>query len=285
VKLLALLALGYVGIAGLLYVAQTWLLFPGAGRPSPRLEHARPHQRLVLSSADRRAELHGLRFAAPAEDAPLLIGFGGNGQDAESLARDLARDFPDTQVAVFHYRGYGPSTGTPSEAALLADAVTIYDALTEGARPRRCFAIGISLGSAVAAYLSKVRPLAGILLVTPFDSVAAIAKETYFWLPVDLLLRNRFPTVEFMAGNRTPVAVIAAERDRVVRPERTRALVEKLSNLVFYQVLTDAAHNTLYQLPNFEQALKAAFAALRHAADQAAAETRMAAATARRTQR
>jgi uncharacterized protein len=269
VKLLALLGLGYAGIAGLLYFAQSWLLFPGAGRPSQRLDHQRPPERLVLPSAGSAAELHGMLFPAPAADAELLIGFGGNGQDAEALAYDLARDFPNQQVAVFHYRGYGPSTGRPSEAALLADALTIYDALTQRLQPRRCFAIGISLGSAIAAYLSKARPLAGILLVTPFDSVAAIAKEAYFWLPVDLLLRHRFATVEFMAGNPTPVAVIAAERDRVVRPERTRALVGKLSNLVFFQVLADAAHNTLYQLPNFEQALKAAFAALRGAADQA----------------
>jgi uncharacterized protein len=269
VKLLALLGFGYLGIAGLLYFAQTWLLFPGAGRPSQRLEHPRSPERLVLPSGDGGAELHGMLFAAPRPDADLLIGFGGNGQDAELLAQDLEGDFPDLQVAVFHYRGYGPSTGTPSEAGLLADALTIHDSLTQRLQPRRCFAIGISLGSAVAAYLSKARPLAGILLVTPFDSVAAIAKETYFWLPVDLLLRNRFATVEFMAGNPTPVAVIAAEHDRVVRPERTRALVERLSNLVFYEVVTDAAHNTLYQLPNFEQVLEAALAALRGAADRA----------------
>jgi alpha-beta hydrolase superfamily lysophospholipase len=274
-KLLALLALGYLAIAGLLYLAQTWLLFPGAGRPSQRLEQPRPPERLVLASGDGAAELHGMLFAAPSADADLLIGFGGNGQDAESLAQDLVRDFPDLQVAVFHYRGYGPSTGTPGEAALLADALTIHDRLTQRLQPRRCFAIGISLGSAVAAYLSKKRPLAGILLVTPFDSVAAIAKESYFWLPVDLLLRHRFATIEFMAGNPTPVAVIAAERDRVVRPERTRALVDRLSNMVFYQVLTDAAHNTLYRLPNFEQVLRAAFAALRGAADRAGGDAQV----------
>ncbi len=271
-KLLAILGLGYAGIAALLYFAQTWLLFPGAGRPSQRLDHPRAPERLVLPSGDGRAELHGMLFRAPANDADLVIGFGGNGQDAEILAQDLAADFPDQQVAVFHYRGYGPSTGRPGEVALLADALTIHDALTERLRPPRCFAIGISLGSAVAAYLSKARGLAGILLVTPFDSVAAIAKEAYFWLPVDLLLRHRFATVDFMAGNATPVAVIAAERDRVVRPERTRALVERLAKLVFYQVLTDAAHNTLYQLPIFEQALEAAFAALRGAADQVGAD-------------
>ena len=70
-----------------------------------------------------------------------------------------------------------------------------------------------------------------------------------------------------MAGNPTPVAVIAAEQDRVVRPERTRALVERVPNLVFERVLAGAAHNTLYQLPAYAEALKDAFAALRAAAE------------------
>ena len=127
-------------------------------------------------------------------------------------------DFPDLHVAVFHYRGYGPSTGRPSEAALLADALAIHDDLRARLQPQRIYAIGISLGSAVAACLSQQRALAGVLLITPFDSIEAIAKESYFWVPVGLLLRHRFPTIEFMAGNATPVAVIAAEQDRVVRP-------------------------------------------------------------------
>jgi uncharacterized protein len=266
VKLLILFGLGYVGVAATLYFAQSWLLFPAAGRPSQRLDHPRQPERLVLPSGDG-AELHGMVFRGSAAAADLLIGFGGNGQDAEFLGQDLAADFPQMQVAVFHYRGYGPSAGRPSEAALLADALTIHDALAPRLRPARTFAIGISLGSAVAAYLSKARPLAGLILVTPFDSIEAIARETYFWLPVGWLLRHRFPTVEFLAGNPTPVAVIAAERDQVVRPERTQALIAGLSNLVFHRVLAGAAHNTLYQLPLFEQALEAAFAAIRTAAD------------------
>ena len=59
---------------------------------------------------------------------------------------------------------------------------------------------------------------------------------------------------------------VAAEDDRVVRPERTRALVESLPNLVFHRVLEGAAHNTLYQVPAYRQTLEAAFAAIRAAA-------------------
>ena len=216
-SLLALLGLGYVGVVGLLYVFQTWLIFPGAHLPSQRLDSPRQPERLELAVGDG-AILHGMRFSGARPDADLLIGFGGNAQDAEMLGQDLASDFPELDVVVFHYRGFGPSTGKPSEATLLADALAIYDAMVARLEPARTFAIGISLGSAIAAYLSKERSLAGLLLITPFDSVEAIAKESYFWVPVGLLLRHRFPSGAFMTDNPTPVAVIAAAGDRVVKP-------------------------------------------------------------------
>ena len=267
-KLIATLALCYVGIVALLYFAQGWLLFPGASLPSRPLDGPRQPERLELPTGTGPV-LHGMLFPARTAATDLLIGFGGNAQDAEMLAQDLAADFPNLHVAVFHYRGYGPSTGRPSEAALLEDARAVHDALVSRLAPERTFAIGISLGSAVAAHLSKERPLDGVILVTPFDSIEAVAKETYFWVPVGPLLRHRFPTVEFMAGNPTPVAVIAAAQDRVIRPRRTAALVARLENLVFYRALEGADHNTLYQVPIYEETLDAAFAAIAGAAAEA----------------
>jgi uncharacterized protein len=263
-SLIALLGLGYVGVVGLLYVFQTWLIFPGAHLPSQRLDNPRPPERLELVVGDG-AILHGMRFSGARPGADLLIGFGGNAQDAEMLGQDLASDFPELDVVVFHYRGFGPSTGKPSEAALLADALAIYDAMVARLEPARIFAIGISLGSAVAAYLSKERSLAGLLLVTPFDSVEAVAKESYFWVPVGLLLRHRFPSAAFMADNPTPVAVIAAAEDRVVKPRRTEALIARLENLVFRATLPGADHNTLYHADAYQTTLRAAFEALRSA--------------------
>jgi uncharacterized protein len=263
--LIALVALGYVGIVGLLYVMQTPLIFPGAHLPSYRLDSPRAPERLELATRDG-ATLHGMWFAGARQGADLLIGFGGNAQDAEVLGQDLAADFPELNVVVFHYRGYGPSSGRPSEAALLADALAIHDAMVERIRPEHVYAIGVSLGSAVAAGLSKERSLAGLLLITPFDSVEAIAKETYFWVPVGLLLRHRFPSVAFMTDNPTPVAVIAAADDRVVKPRRTRALIAKIDNLVFQATLPGADHNTLYHVPTYAATLRAAFEALRSAA-------------------
>jgi uncharacterized protein len=265
ISVLAVLGLGYVGVVGLLYLLQTSLVFPGAHLPSYRLNSPREPGRLELP-AGNGAILHGMWFPGARTDADMLIGFGGNAQDAEVLGQDLARDFPDLNVVVFHYRGYGPSTGKPSEAALLADAVTIYDAMVAQIRPQRVYALGISLGSAVAAYLSKERQLAGVLLITPFDSVEAIARDSYFWVPVGLLLQHRFSSADFMTGNATPAAVIAAEEDRVVKPHRTRALIARLENLVFEATVQGAGHETLYQLPAYETTLEAAFGALQEAA-------------------
>ena len=264
-SLLAILGLGYAGLVALLYLLQTSLVFPGTYLPSHRLNSPRVPERLQLPAGDG-VDLHGMLFSATRGDADLLIGFGGNAQDAELLGQDLAADFPDLNVVVFHYRGYGPSTGKPSEAAVLADALTIHDAMVARLGPARVYAIGISLGSAVAAYLSQQRPLAGILLVTPFDSVEAIAKESYFWVPVGLLLRHRFPTAAFMTDNPTPAAVIAAAEDRVVKPRRTEALIARLDSLVLQATLPGAGHETLYELPAYKTTLEAAFGALREAA-------------------
>jgi uncharacterized protein len=267
-KLIVVLAAAYGSIVIFLFFAQTLLLFPGMRLPSARLDQPRAPERLELSTDDGNV-LRGMLFAATTGGTDLVIGFGGNAQDAEMLGQDLATRLPDAHVVVFHYRGYGPSTGQPGEAALLADALRIHDALVERLSPDRTFAVGISLGSAVAAWLSKQRPLAGILLVTPFDSIEAVAKETYFWIPVGLLLRHRFPSVNYMRGNPTPSAVIAAEHDRVVPPRRTAALVKALSNLVFNRTLAGARHATIYEVPAYDETFLAAFAALREAASRA----------------
>ena len=204
--------------------------------------------------------LAGMLFAPkgnrPSEE--LLIGFGGNAQDAEVLGQELASTFADMNVAVFHYRGYGESTGQPGEAALFADALAIHDRLVSDLSPKMVYALGTSLGSGVAGYLSKERSLDGAILVTPYDSIEAVAKEAYPWLPVGLLLKHRFNTVDAMDGNSTPVAIIAAEQDQVIKPERTTILRSAIENLVFDQTIEGSGHADIYAMPAYSNALRAA---------------------------
>ena len=265
IKLLLVLLAAYAGIVALLYVSQRSLIFGGAHMQSLRLDQPRVPERLELATPHGDV-LRGMLFRASPGSTDLVIGFGGNTQDAEVLGQDLAARLPHVDVVVFHYRGYGPSTGWPSEAAVYADALAIYDAMIERLRPARTFAVGISLGSGVATWLSKQRPLAGMVLVTPFDSIEAIAREQYFWVPVGLLLHQRFASVEHMRANQTPVAMIAAEDDRVVRPQRTAALRKQIANLVFDRILTGASHATINNLPAYGITFKEAFEALDRAA-------------------
>ncbi len=261
-KILLSLALVYGALVLFMYGAQTSLVFPGTGLPNRPLNHPFTPERLTLEAA-RDAVLRGMLFAPLEERSDgLLIGFGGNGQDADELGQDLAARFPTWHVAVFHYRGYGPSSGKPSEEAVLADALVIHDMLKKKLAPDKVLAYGISLGSGLAAYLAKQRALDGAFLITPYDSIEAVAKGSYPWLPVGLLLKHRFPSNEFLRGNDTPIAIVAAELDQVIKPGRTDALRAVIDNLVFDRTISDAGHVTIHDMQAYDDAISDALKAL-----------------------
>ncbi len=259
-------ALVYAAIAGLMYASQTSMLFPtGLVADSPAVLPAGA-ERLGLATADG-ATLAGLRLPGPVERAPLVLGFGGNAWNADHLAMFLRGLSPDAEVVTFHYRGYRPSTGKPSAAALLADAVAIHDAVAPAASARRVYAVGLSLGAGVAAHLARERSLAGLILVSPFDSLGAVAQGHYFWLPVKLLLRHDIDAAAAMSAHARPTAVIRAGRDTIIPPRRTEALLPAIRRLVRHQVV-DADHNDLYDRSEFSAAYREALAALRAASEQ-----------------
>ncbi len=213
----------------------------------------------------------GVRIPATgkgAERAPTLLGFGGNAWNAEAVALYLHGLFPDREVAAFHYRGYAPSSGRPSAAALLSDSVLAFDRLQQAHAPERVVAVGFSIGSGVAAYLARHRPAAGLVLVTPFDSLEALARDLYWWAPVGLLLRHRMPTVDFVRGSPVPTALIVAGRDTIVPARRSMPLRAAAANLVFEGVV-DAGHNDLYGRPAFAAAMREALARIEAAPGQA----------------
>jgi uncharacterized protein len=255
------LAAIYVATLSAVYLAQTWLLFPTqlarAGRP--RLPLSAKRLEIRASGGERLA---GVRMSAEngnAERAPLLLGFGGNGWNAENVAVYLHDLFPNAEVVAFHYRGYWPSAGRPSAKALLADSLQIFDHLESG-RGRHVVAVGFSIGSSVAAYLAQHRPLAGMILVTPFDSLEALAREHYWWAPVGLLLRHNMPTIDFIRHTSLPTAFIAAGRDVVVPLRRSEPLRLAIPKLIFDRTIADAGHNDLYEHPAFRGAMREALA-------------------------
>ncbi len=264
------LAALYAAAVVAMYLAQTWLLFPTELAGAARIQLPASAQRLEARTPDGEV-LVGVRIPAAREGAderaPTLLGFGGNAWNADAVALYLHGLFPGREVTAFHYRGYAPSTGTPSAEALLADSVLAFDRLKQGsAGGRGVVAVGFSIGSGVAAHLARHRPVAGLVLVTPFDSLEALARDLYWWAPVGLLLRHRMPTVDFVRGSPVPTALIVAERDAIVPPRRSAALRAAIANLVF-EAAIDAGHNDLYGRPAFAAAMREALARIEVASD------------------
>ena len=262
VRLAIGLALAVTAFLMTVNLMQSELLFPthavpAAGRLPPGAE------RLELETSDSE-RIYGVHIPPRRSSAaPLLIvGFGGNAWNGQHVAEHLAGIFPEAHVVAFHYRGYAPSTGRPSAKSLLDDAPLVLDEAMRRIRPERLVVAGFSIGSGVAASLSSRSDVDGLILVTPFDSLKAVAGDLFPWLPIGPLFQHELAAADALQGSSTPVAIVAAESDEIVSPRRTAALRSRVPNLVFDRTIGRAGHNDLYQRPEFDSAMHEALQAV-----------------------
>ena len=268
--MLTLAALYGVIIAGTFF-AQNRLLFPTMVAGAVQVQLPASTQRLEVRTPDGE-RLAGVRIppqGPTADGAPTLLGFRGNAWNAEATALTPHALFPHGNVVALHYRGYPPSTGRPSASALFSDSLMIHDHLLQTRAGEPILSVGFSIGAAVAAYLARHRPVAGLILVTPFDSLEAVARDLYWWAPVGPLLRNRMPTIEFVRGSTVPTALITAEHDAIAPKRRSAPLRAAIRNLVFESAI-DAGHNDLYDHPDFANVAREAFMRVEAASDNLA---------------
>ncbi|HVU29985.1 MAG TPA: alpha/beta fold hydrolase [Sphingomicrobium sp.] len=237
---------------------QSHLIFPThavppAGPMPPRAE------RLELESTEGH-QLVGIHIPSdrPRSERTLILGFGGNAWNAQDVAEYLHELFPGEEVVAFHYRGYAPSKGSPSAEALVADAPLIYDAVVDRLKPRRVIAVGFSIGSGVAALLGEARSLDGLILVTPFDSLKAVAQSMFPWLPIGPIFEHEIDAASALEKLEVPVAILAAGRDEIVPSERTEGLRKHVKQLVFDRTIAGAGHNDIYARSDFHEAMREA---------------------------
>jgi len=234
-------------ILAIFWLTQRQLIYqpsPDAGEPSaagvPEAE------RVVLSTRD------GLRlnawFVPPSAAATggVVIVFNGNAGD-RSLRADLARGFGARGLAtlLFDYRGYAGNPGSPSEEGLALDAIAAreyVDSRTDAGR-RRIVYFGESLGSGVAVRLALTHPPDALALRSPFTSLADTARHHFPYLPVGLLLRDRYASRDAIARVRCPVVVITAAHDSIVPADQSRRLFEAANEPKRLVVIDNADHN------------------------------------------
>lgn len=231
----ALLAaiIGYAALCVYLHVAQRSLIY----FPTPETASA---DAAALHIQTAGAVLKVWQVLRPGPDA--VIYFGGNADDVGAHIVPFSRALPDHSLYFVNYRGYGGSTGTPTEAALFADALSVYDHI----RPNhsRIAIVGRSLGSGVAAYLAAERPIDKLVLVTPYDSIARVAQSHYRWFPVFLIVTDRFDSLSRVPRISAPTLVLIAEVDEVIPRARTDALVAAFPPAqVRVKILPGVSHN------------------------------------------
>jgi uncharacterized protein len=243
----AIALIGYVAVCAVMYSAQDKLLY----FPSP--EHDRPgFHALRLKSGDATLKVWELH----SEAGPGLVYFGGQGEDLAEDLRDFDGAFPDRAIYLVNYRGYGGSTGQPREVALVADAENVYDWVA--AHHDHIVAMGRSLGTGVATALASSRPVAGLVLITPYDSIANVAADRYPWLPVHLLIKDPYDSRARIGHVKAPVLVLVAERDESVLRPRTDALIVAIpAGLAHVVVVPTATHNDIEEFPEYWPSLRA----------------------------
>lgn len=197
-------------------------------------------------------------WALHQECEPAVIYFGGNAEDVAGDIAGFALLLPTYAIYLVNYRGYGGSTGKPTETALCNDAVTIFDALAD--KHRDISVIGRSLGSGVAVHLGALRPVKKLVLVTPFASLTGVAKAHLPFLPISWLIKDRYDSAAKTSGIKAQVLMIIAENDEIIPREQSemllKAFAEKPCEVV---IIPTAGHNTLDDHNQYHQTLKSFF--------------------------
>jgi len=202
--------------------------------------------------AEDGIRLRGWIRRSSSAPAPVVLYFGGNAEEVSWTLAD--KRWPaDWSIVAINYRGYGASEGKPGEAALVSDALAIYDAVAAQADVDRAriVAFGRSLGTGIAVKLATKRPLAGVVLVSPYDSLVAIGKTHYPWLPVGLLLRHRFDVAAEAPALRVPLLAIVGDRDAIIPHARSRALYDAWGGPKRWEVMQAADHDGVAESNRF----------------------------------
>lgn len=246
-----------IGLPLIVYLAQDALIFYRQPLPEARradIAKRFPAVREVFVQAKDGTKLHAWHVQA---GSPMVIYFGGNAEETSWMLEELG-NAPGASWLIVSYRGYGLSEGSPGEAALVSDALQWFDhvAALPGADSSRVYAFGRSLGSGVAVALAAQRPVAGLLLATPYDSLAAVAKRYYWYLPVDLLLKHRFDSIALAPQLRQPLLCLIAGRDEVIPPSHAERLFEAWGGPKRRLLLQEAGHNTTDDHPLFWPAIR-----------------------------
>jgi pimeloyl-ACP methyl ester carboxylesterase len=245
--ILITVAVAYVGFCIALYTLQrSFQYFPTPRRLGPTQLAG------TFQSGDALLQLTVRPHAGPGA----VLYFGGNGEDVSGSVGPLMAAFPEREIVMLHYRGYGGSAGRPTEADITADAAGLFDKVH--AEHPDVIVVGRSLGTGVAVRLASSRPVSRLVLVTPYDSLLGIAERQFPFFPVKYLLIDKYESWRYVPAIKAPVLILAAEKDEVIPIASTEALRARFPpGQVTTVMVPGASHNTIGDDPLYVRSLAA----------------------------
>ncbi len=247
--------LGILAIGCFIYLVQDRMIFFPA-RLSPKqvevIKKIFPDAEIRIETSDKKI-LHGwLLRREKGGRGPLVIYYGGNAEEVSNNLLDpaLPKDF---HFLFMNYRGYGLSEGQPSQKALYADALKIFDQMVQypGVHPEEIYLMGRSLGAAVAVYVASERPVKGLILVTPWDSLGRVAQRHYPYLPISLLLKHPFDSLSLAKKLEVPLLGLVAAKDSIIPPSHARNFMNHYRGPKTTVVIEGAEHNDVQDFPEY----------------------------------
>ncbi|PBI91234.1 putative aminoacrylate hydrolase RutD [Variovorax boronicumulans] len=191
--------------------------------------------------------VRGYVYHPQGEDAlqDLFIYFAGRGEDVRATAQMLHWLPEGFGFAALNYRGVADSQGAPSETASVADAAQFASHLRRAFPQARLHVVGRSLGTGVAIQLVARQEFASLQLITPYDSLLEVAKKRFPLVPLSLLLRHRFNSIEHSKEVAAKTQVLLAAKDDVVPHERSEKLIAAWPTPVSVQTVSNSDHHNI----------------------------------------
>ncbi|MFO1088209.1 MAG: alpha/beta hydrolase [Hyphomicrobiales bacterium] len=261
---LAVLAASYLAVALLVYFQQRTLLYRrNAQRTAPAeagLVNVENHE-IATPDGERLV----VWWSPPQRGRPTVLYFHGNaGTLADRTERFAFYQAQGFGVLFVSWRGYGGSTGSPSEQGLLTDAGTAYDWLvSQGVASASICVVGESLGSGPATALATTKPVAALALEAPYSSMVETATFHYPWLPVSLMLHDRYESAARIGGLKAPLLVVHGTADQVVPYALGKKLYEAAPEPKRMITVDGADHMDVFSPPTWAEEAKLFLSAAR----------------------
>lgn len=245
------IVLVYVAAMGYLYITQDAQVFNAKAIEKQAKVSVQNVENITLH-VNEKVDLEGVYRKSTSDDAPLILYFGGNADDATRFVLHV-KELEPFDIVTFNYRGFVGSTGKPSEKAVFEDALKIYDTYS---KHKKVFVIGRSLGSGVASFVASQREVAGLVLITPYDSIVSMGEQKYPFLPIDFLLNHKFETLKYIPLVKAKIAIVEVENDMTIPRFHLQKLLEKMPREPLHVKLENITHGKVLEHPNFEKNLQ-----------------------------